>query len=110
MFLLNNSKFWQAAEIKACIAGDEMMIPFKGRHSLKVYNRNKPSKWGYKAWALTGGSGYVYHLYLYGDNLVKDAPNTLEDIGESVRSCCGSLNTALKKLKSSLTTSLHSNC
>lgn len=30
------------------------MVPFKGDHSLKVYMKNKPKKWGYKIWALAG--------------------------------------------------------
>uniref|UniRef100_A0A6B0V2D9 Putative piggybac transposable element-derived n=1 Tax=Ixodes ricinus TaxID=34613 RepID=A0A6B0V2D9_IXORI len=53
-----------------------------GRESCE-FTRNEPSKWGYKAWTLVGRSGYVYRLYLYGNNLVRDAPNTQENIGES---------------------------
>jgi uncharacterized protein YajQ (UPF0234 family) len=29
---------------KVCV--NEQIIPFKGRHSLKVYVKNKPKKWG----------------------------------------------------------------
>lgn len=43
-----NEKFQQAAEMERCLAVDEMMIPFKGRHSLKVDMMKKQKKWGYK--------------------------------------------------------------
>ncbi|XP_064468999.1 piggyBac transposable element-derived protein 2-like, partial [Ornithodoros turicata] len=100
-----NTNFWQASEIESCVSVDEMMIPFKGRHSLKVYMRNKPSKWGYKAWTLPGRSGYVYKLYLFGDNLVMDAPDSPEGVGESGKIVLR-LRTVRQGLRSSLTTFL----
>ncbi|KAH9369480.1 hypothetical protein HPB48_014340 [Haemaphysalis longicornis] len=36
-----NRNFLDAAEMEPCLAVDEMMIPFKGRHSLKVYMQKK---------------------------------------------------------------------
>lgn len=44
---------------------DEMMVPFKGRHSLKQYVRNKPHPWGFKIWTVSGVSGYVYNFEIY---------------------------------------------
>lgn len=44
---------------------DEVMIPFKGKHSLKQYIRNKPIKRGYKVWVLAGINGYVYRFIIY---------------------------------------------
>ncbi|XP_046396458.1 piggyBac transposable element-derived protein 3-like [Ischnura elegans] len=44
---------------------DEMMIPFKGRSSLKNYLPKKPKKWGYKTWVRAGVSGYVFCFELY---------------------------------------------
>ena len=35
------------------LALDEMSIAFKGRNILKHYNKNKPDKWGYKAYVLS---------------------------------------------------------
>lgn len=78
-----NEKFQEATEMEPCLAVDEMMIPFKGRHSLKVYMMKKPKKWGYKVWTLAGRSGYVYRIQLYGDNLAVDPTDIQNDIGES---------------------------
>ena len=39
---------------------DEMMIPFKGRHGLKMYMPKKPTKWRNKLWCRAGISGNVY--------------------------------------------------
>ncbi|KAL3228233.1 hypothetical protein MRX96_048684 [Rhipicephalus microplus] len=78
-----NYNFRGAAEMEDCLAVDEMIAPFKGRHSLKVYMNKKPRKWGYKVWTLAGRSGYVYKIELYGDNLVIDPTDLSNDIGES---------------------------
>ncbi|KAH8038613.1 hypothetical protein HPB51_002737 [Rhipicephalus microplus] len=78
-----NKNFLNAAEMEPCLAVDEMIIPFKGRHSLKVYMMKKPKKWGYKVWTLAGRSGYVYKFELYGDNLVSEPTGLQNTIGES---------------------------
>ena len=45
---------------------DEAMIPFKGRLSFKQYIKNKPVKWGIKAFVLSDAiNGYVYRLQVY---------------------------------------------
>lgn len=49
---------------------DEQIIPFKGRHSLKVYMMKKPNKWGYKIWVQAGQSGYVHKFQFTGDNTI----------------------------------------
>ena len=64
-----NRNFSNCAQLEKFMAIDEQIIPFKGRHSLKVYMRNKPKKWGYKVWALAGQYGYLYKFQFYGDNL-----------------------------------------
>jgi hypothetical protein len=50
---------------------DEPMIPFKEAHSLKQYMKNKPKKWGYKAFVLCDSNGIVYNWELY-TGTVKD--------------------------------------
>lgn len=57
--------FHNAVEPEECHSVDEMMIPFKGRSSLKQYLPKKPKKWGYKMWVRAGISGYVYCFELY---------------------------------------------
>lgn len=52
---------------------DEQIIPFKGRHVLKQYVRNKPHKWGYKVFTRAGQSGIMYAFAIYvGKNTCKD--------------------------------------
>ena len=61
-----NKKFQENAANETYQAINEMMIAFKGRHSLKVYMPKKPTKWGYKLWCRAGVSGYVYQFELSG--------------------------------------------
>ncbi|XP_049809183.1 piggyBac transposable element-derived protein 3-like [Schistocerca nitens] len=42
------------------LAVDEQIIPTKCRSSLKQYNPSKPHKWGFKAFVLSGVSGFSY--------------------------------------------------
>ena len=63
--------FANCAEEEDHMSVDEQIVPFKGRHSLKVYMKKKPKKWGYKIWVLAGQSGYVYKFYISGDNTVE---------------------------------------
>ncbi|XP_063041039.1 piggyBac transposable element-derived protein 4-like [Engraulis encrasicolus] len=45
---------------------DEMTIAFKGRSTLKLYNPNKPDKYGYKVFVLSEAkSGYVLEWSMY---------------------------------------------
>ena len=60
---------------------DEQMIPFKGRHSLKNYVKNKPKKWGYKAFVLCSSEGIAHKFELYTGKAVHDP--SLPDIGVS---------------------------
>ena len=55
--LQESFKKYADPETHMCV--DEQMIPFKRQHSLKVYIKNKPSKWGYKVWVLAGASVYI---------------------------------------------------
>ena len=47
------------------LAVDEQIIPFKGRSCLKQYNPKKPHKWGYKAFVLSGVSGFSYDFEIF---------------------------------------------
>jgi hypothetical protein len=48
---------------RLCI--DEQMIPFSGRHSCKMYMKNKPIRFGYKSWILCNENGYPFDFSLY---------------------------------------------
>lgn len=43
------------------ICVDEQMCSTKARNTLKRYNPNKPHKWGYKVFVLSGVSGFAYN-------------------------------------------------
>ena len=45
---------------------DEQTIPWKGRHTCRNYNPNKPEKWHFKVWCLNDSTtGYLLNFYLY---------------------------------------------
>ena len=47
------------------LSHDEAMIKYFGKHGLKQAIRNKPIRFGFKAWVLTTVSGYVVTFDLY---------------------------------------------
>ena len=47
------------------ISIDESMVPYFGRHSMKMFIKGKPIRFGYKLWSLCGSDGYPYHLKIY---------------------------------------------
>ena len=65
-----NNFFSNNAVPELCITVDEQMVPFKGRHSMKVYMRSKPCRWGFKLWCLAGQSGYLRQCYVSGDKAI----------------------------------------
>ncbi len=80
-FLSNlSAHFADLAEIEEILSVDEMMIPYKGRLALKVYMKNKPSKWGVKVFALAGQTGYVYRFNISGDKIIVEE----EEVGIEV--------------------------
>ena len=44
---------------------DESMTPYFGRHSMKMFIKAKPIRFGFKWWCLCGTDGYPYHIKLY---------------------------------------------
>ncbi|KAK6171775.1 hypothetical protein SNE40_018207 [Patella caerulea] len=47
------------------LSGDEQMVPYFGKHSAKMFMRNKPVKFGYKFWILASTQGFPYKIDLY---------------------------------------------
>lgn len=55
---------------------DEGMVPFKGRLGIKQYHKDKPTKWGIKAWMLCeSSSGYLWNFDIYLGKGVNVDPN-----------------------------------
>lgn len=48
--------------IEECLCVDEQICSTKARNSLKRYNPQKPHKWGYKIYVLSGVSGFAYKI------------------------------------------------
>lgn len=44
---------------------DEQVVPFKGMSSLKQYNPQKPKKWGYKFYVLSGVDGLIHNFEIH---------------------------------------------
>jgi Transposase IS4 len=51
--------------VEECVAVDEQMIPFKGRHSCKQYIPSKPCPWAFKNFVICGRSGQPYDFIMY---------------------------------------------
>lgn len=60
-----NEAFCSAVDCEEYQSVDEMVIPFKGRSSIKQYLPSKPKRWGFKLWVRAGVSGYIYRFEVY---------------------------------------------
>ena len=60
---------------------DESMVPYFGRHSIKMFIRGKPIRFGYKIWCLCGPDGFPYNLKIYTG---KDEQDVKQSLGSRV--------------------------
>ncbi|XP_037943670.1 piggyBac transposable element-derived protein 3-like [Teleopsis dalmanni] len=65
LIALLNKKFMQFGVFHEYLSIDEQMVPYFGRHSSKMYIRNKPIKFGFKLWVLASSDGYMYSTIPY---------------------------------------------
>ena len=72
---------FKAVPMNEKLSVDEQIIPFKGKHSLKNYIKNKPKKWGYKASLLCDSEGIAHNFEMYTGKEVHDL--SLPDISVS---------------------------
>lgn len=65
--LLNllNENFMQFGIFSHYLSIDEMMIPYTGKHSCKMFMQNKPVRFGFKAWCQASNEGYIFDFDLY---------------------------------------------
>ena len=71
---LLNKKFLQFA-IAHSLSIDEQMIAYFGKHSCKMFIKNKPIRFGYKYWCLASAEGYCFQFELYGGSNSKRDPS-----------------------------------
>ena len=50
------------------------MVPFKGKSGLKQYNPQKPKKWGYKLYVLSGIDGLIHNFEIH-TGAIQPCPN-----------------------------------
>lgn len=60
---------------------DESMVPYKGRHSARMFMKGKPIRFGYKIWTLAGSDGYPYASIIYQG---RSTTAQIEPLGSSV--------------------------
>lgn len=75
-------KFFETVIPETYVAVDEQVVPFKGASSLKRYLPKKPTRYGYKLWALAGVSGYVYTFEVDGEKGKTGPPDGWDDAPE----------------------------
>lgn len=56
---------FQSVPYEACLSLDEQLCSTKARSYLKQYLPDKPHKWGYKLFVLSGISGFTYNFEIY---------------------------------------------
>lgn len=61
-----NNNFLQFGVFSDKLSIDEEMVPFFGRHSAKMFMRNKPVRFGFKLWCLCSEDGYLFRFMPYG--------------------------------------------
>lgn len=54
---------------------DESMVPYIGRHSLKMHIKGKPIRFDYKLWVIAGTDEYPYRLDIYRGKMDNTAPS-----------------------------------
>ena len=70
------------APIEKNVSVDESMLPYFGRHECKQFIRNKPVRFGFKAWVLALVTGYCVSFTLYQGK--GDYSDENRGLGESV--------------------------
>ncbi|XP_057294618.1 piggyBac transposable element-derived protein 3-like [Hydractinia symbiolongicarpus] len=60
-----------------------LIVPFKGRHSIKQYNPKKPHKWGFKVFVLSGVSGFSYNFEVFTGEADNVCAQNEPDLGAS---------------------------
>jgi len=63
MFLVNSQSNYSMSEYSTV---DEMLIPFRGRCSFRMYMKSKPNKYGLKVMCLCDAKNhYLYNAFIY---------------------------------------------
>lgn len=77
-----NKKFMQFGIFAHHLSVDEQMIAYYGRHSLKMFIRGKPIRFGFKYWVLSSADGYCFSFIPYTGASANNNPDC--GLGENV--------------------------
>ena len=69
---------------------DENIVPYRRKHQIRQFIRNKPVRFGYKIWFTWSTGGYPYNFQIYEDKETGTkrevlGPRVVEDIASSIR-------------------------
>lgn len=65
MYNLLNDNLVQFGIWHADLSVDESMVPYFGRHGIKMFIKGKPIRFGCKLWVLCGTDGFPYYMKIY---------------------------------------------
>lgn len=66
IFDMMNERYLQFGIFSHNLSIDEEMVPYFGRHSAKMFIKNKPVRFGFKIWCLASADGYLFQFIPYG--------------------------------------------
>ncbi|XP_035228761.1 piggyBac transposable element-derived protein 3-like, partial [Stegodyphus dumicola] len=78
---LLNKKFQQFGIFSHDLSIDEQMVPYRGKHSTKMFLKGKPIRFGYKAWTLASSDRYVFHFDIYAGKVTALKLKEYEEFG-----------------------------
>ena len=65
LYEMLNRNLIQFGIFNKLLSMDKFMIPYFGRHSAKMFIREKPFRFAFKIWCLCGSNGYPYNMKIY---------------------------------------------
>ena len=72
---------------------DEIMVAFKGKHSIRQYIHGKPNPWGFKHWGRAGASEILYDFDVYQGSTAKKEEVSIGLSGDVVMKLASTLVT-----------------
>jgi hypothetical protein len=73
LYDLLGRNFMQWGYFHEDLSVDESMVPYFGAHSLRMFMRGKPVRFGYKNWCICSSTGYCYKFSTYQGAEAKNA-------------------------------------
>jgi hypothetical protein len=91
LYNLLGRNFMRFGVFKEDLSVDESMVPYYGRHTLKMFMRGKPVRFGFKNWCLCSSDGYCFKFNTYQGaepKHVKKDPLGTRVVMDLIQDCC----------------------